>query len=272
MHTMSKKYEQLLSLLKSYESVAVAFSGGVDSTFLLAAANEALGDRVVAVIGRSPSHPKRELDGAIRLAESMGAKYEIIDTNEIEKSGYYENSPKRCFHCKTILFETIGNVAGKWGMKVMVEGSNADDTGDYRPGMAAVEKLGVKTPLLDVGFTKAEIREESKAMGLSTWNKPAMACLASRIPYGESITLPRLSRIEQAEDALKDMGFDSLRVRDHGDVGRIEVAPEKIPTLASDAWRSKIVDALKEAGYLYVCLDLMGYRTGAMNEVLNKKE
>ena len=269
---MTDRYQQLLRLLKRYESVAVAFSGGVDSTFLLAAAKEALGDQVIGVIGRSPSYPKRELEEAVRLAEALGAKYEIIDTDEMENPGYFENSPKRCFHCKTTLFETIGDVAHRVGMKVMVEGSNADDTGDYRPGMEAARKLGVETPLLDVGFTKAEIRDRSEKMGLPTWNKPAMACLASRIPYGESITPSRLSRIEKAEDALRDLGVASLRVRDHGEVARIEVAPDQIRVLAADDWRIKIVDALKEAGYQYVCLDLTGYRTGAMNEVLQKKE
>ena len=268
---MTEKYDRLLALLKSYQSVAVAFSGGVDSTFLLAAAKEALGEQVVAVIGRSPTYPKRELDEAVDLADGIGVRYEIIDTREMDNPEFYENSPKRCYHCKTTLFETIGNVAAKLGMKVMVEGSNADDTGDYRPGMEAAKQLGVKTPLLDVGMTKAEIRAQSKAMGLSTWDKPAMACLSSRIPYGESITLRRLSRIEQAEYALKDMGLFALRVRDHGNVARIEVAPSQIATLATEAWRTRITSALNDAGYQYVCLDLVGYRTGAMNEVLKKE-
>ena len=268
---MNEKYEKLLALLKSYDSVAVAFSGGVDSTFLTAAAKEALGDNAVAVIGRSPTYPKRELDQAVALATTLGVRFEIVDTDEMDNPAFAQNAPDRCFHCKTILFETIGNVAKKVGVKVMLEGSNADDTGDYRPGMNAAKQLGVKTPLLAVGLTKAEIRELSKAMGLPTWNKPAMACLSSRIPYGETITLKRLGRIEKAEYALRDMGLDQLRVRDHGDVARIEVSRERIASLASDAIRPNIVDALKTAGYQYVCLDLTGYRTGAMNEILNKE-
>jgi pyridinium-3,5-biscarboxylic acid mononucleotide sulfurtransferase len=268
---MTEKYQTLLNLLKQYESVAVAFSGGVDSTFLLAAAKEALGDKVVAVIGRSPTYPKRELDEAIRLAESLGARCEIVDTNEMDKPEFAKNSPSRCFHCKTTLFETVGNVAAKVGVKVMLEGSNADDTGDYRPGMAAAKQLGVKAPLLEAGLTKDEIRALSKEMGLPTWNKPAMACLSSRIPYGEAITLRRLSRIEQAEYALSDLGLSRLRVRDHGDVARIEVSPDRIADLAAADLRPKIVDALTKAGYQYVCLDLTGYRTGAMNEVLKKR-
>ena len=268
---MHDKLDELKAILERYERVAVAFSGGVDSTFLIAVAQEVLGEGVVAVIGRSPTYPKQELEAAVRLAESIGVRYEIVDTNEMDDPAFSENSPARCFHCKTTLFKTIGKIAEQVGAKVMVEGSNADDASDFRPGMAATKQLGVKAPLLEAGLTKDEIRALSKEMGLPTWDKPAMACLSSRIPYGETITLKRLGRIEQAEYALRRLGLNQLRVRDHGEVARIEVSPDDIPALAAPDLRAKVVAALKKVGYPYVCLDLTGYRTGAMNEVLKEE-
>ncbi len=268
---MQTKLEKLKALLRSYESVAVGFSGGVDSTFLLAVAKEVLGDRALGVIGRSPTYPKRELEEAVRLAPKIGARFEVVDTCEMDNPKFTENSESRCFFCKSNLFEIIKGVADRHGVKVLLEGSNADDTSDYRPGMEAAKKLGVKAPLLEVGLTKNEIRELSKQMGLDTWNKPSMACLSSRIPYGETITVERLSRIEQAEAALKALGLVQIRVRDHGDVARIEIEPHRILEVAAAEMRVKIAAAVKAAGFRYVCLDLEGYRTGAMNEAIGKK-
>ena len=268
---MNAKREKLAAMLKRYRSAAVAFSGGVDSTFLLATALEVLGDRVLAVIGRSPSYPKQELQEAERLAKKLGARYEVVDTCEMDNPDFAANPANRCFFCKSNLFEVVGRIAADHGIETLLEGSNADDTGDFRPGMAAAEKLGVKMPLLEAGLTKDEIRALSKEMGLPTWNKPAMACLSSRIPYGEPITLKRLSRIEQAERVIRDLGYTQLRVRDHGDIARIEVPPDRIAELATATARAPIVQAAQAAGYRYVCLDLQGYRTGAMNETLDEK-
>lgn len=266
MHT---KLKHLETLLRSYESVAVAYSGGVDSTFLFAVAHNVLGNRALGVIGRSPTYPKRELDEAVRMAKDLGAAFEVVDTCEMDNPDFASNPSNRCFFCKSNLFEVVGKVAEKHGIHTILEGTNADDTGDYRPGMEAAKKLGVKAPLLEAGLTKDEIRALSKEMGLETWNKLAMACLSSRIPYGETITLKRLSRIEQAEMNIRDLGYKQLRVRDHGDVARIEVDAALIAEVAMPVNRAKIVSVAKSAGYKYVCLDLEGYRTGAMNEVLN---
>jgi uncharacterized protein len=265
---MNEKYEKLLTLLKSFRGVALAFSGGVDSTFLMAVSQKALGKRALAVIGRSPTYPKRELQAAIRLAEQIGARYKVVDTDEMSREEFRANPPDRCFHCKTVLFGTVRKIAEEEGLEQVIEGTNADDAGDYRPGMQAAEKLGVRAPLLEVGMTKQEIRDMSKELGLPTWNKPAMACLSSRIPYGQEITMPKLSRIEATENGIRDLGLLELRVRDHGDVARIEVNPEKIAELAASPTREQISKIAKTAGYKYVCLDLEGYRTGAMNEAL----
>lgn len=265
---MSEKLDKLTGLLKSYGGAAVAFSGGVDSTFLLAAAHQTLGDRALGVIGRSPSYPKRELQAAVELAEKIGARHIIVDTDEMSKEAYASNPPNRCYHCKSTLFGMVRKVADEEGLEEVLEGSNADDRGDYRPGMEAAKQLGVRAPLLEAGLTKDEIRALSREMGLPTWNKPAMACLSSRVPYGETITLVKLGRIEMTENGLRDLGVTALRVRDHGKVARIEVAPEAIPALAAPEMREKVIAVAKQAGYQYVALDLEGYRTGAMNEVL----
>ncbi len=266
---MNKKWDRLIALLKGFDGVALAFSGGVDSTLLLAAAVNALGDRSLAVIGRSPTYPKRELDAAVELAEGLGARYRIVDTDEMSRDEFRQNPPTRCFHCKTVLFTTVKGIAEAEGLAQVIEGTNADDTGDFRPGMEASRQLGVRAPLLEVGLTKQEIRDLSKALGLPTWDKPAMACLSSRIPYGEVITLEKLGRIEQAENGIRDLGIKALRIRDHGDVARLEVAPAHISEIAAPPIRDQISQIARAAGYKYVCLDLDGYRTGAMNEVLS---
>ncbi len=265
---MKEKYGLLVAALKDMGGVAVAFSGGVDSAFLLAAAKEALGDRALAVIGRSPTYPKRELDDAVRLAGQLGVRCKVVETHELDNPGFQANPHDRCAMCKGELISTVRAVADQEGLEHVLEGSNADDVGDYRPGMEASAKLGARMPLKELGFTKKEIRALSKEMGLPTWNKPAAACLSSRIPYGDEINVPKLNRIEQAENAIRNMGIAQLRVRDHGQVARIEVDKDDISRLLEPDLRARLVAALKQVGYQYVCLDLEGYRTGAMNEVL----
>lgn len=262
------KESQLLDLLRGMGSAAVAFSGGVDSTYLLSTAYEALGRRVVAFIGRSPSYPKRELEAALSLAASLGCEAVVVDTCELDNEEYSANPPHRCRVCKTELFTRFKELAQSRGLSEVLEGSNSDDEGDYRPGLEATAALSIRSPLREAGLTKSEIRVLSKARDLPTWDKPAMACLASRIPYGETIDAPRLQRIETAEDALRDLGYRLCRVRDHGQLARIEVSAEDIERLLQAEQRAQVVQALRGAGYQYVSVDLEGYRTGAMNEVL----
>ena len=246
----------------------VAFSGGVDSTLLLAAAGEAMGDAALAVTGRSPSVPADELRSARELAERIGARHRIVDTDEFADPQFRANPPDRCYHCKSTLFSTLREVARSEGLRHVVEGSNADDGEDYRPGSRAAGEQSIRSPLAEVGLTKDEIRELSRERDLPTWSKPAMACLASRVPYGTELTKEVMARIEAAERAVRDLGFEQLRVRDHGDLARVEVTPDEIARLAAPEVRLRAVAALQSAGYTYVALDLRGYRTGAMNEGL----
>ena len=262
------KLERLRTQLREIGSAAVAFSSGVDSTFLLRVAHEELGENVVAVTARSHSFPKRELDEAAAFCAREGVRHEIIDSEELDIPGFVANPPDRCYHCKKALFGKLIAFAQANGLAAVLEGSNMDDDGDYRPGRRAIMELGVASPLHDAGLTKAEIRVLSKRMGLPTADKPSFACLASRFPYGERITAGGLERVERAEQWLMDagLGLAQLRVRSHGDMARIEVPPADIPRLATRA--EEIAAALKSFGFTYVALDLQGYRTGSLNETL----
>ncbi len=264
------KLLRVVDAVGSIPSAVVAFSAGVDSTCVLALAVRVLGcERVVAAVGVSPSLPERELAEARELAGRLGVELVEVATCEMEDPRYVRNGPDRCFWCKTELFTRLTELAHSRGLAAVLCGNNADDAGDYRPGLEAGRKLGVRSPLMDAGLTKADVREVLRLLGLETWRKPAMACLASRLPYETAVTPERLGRVERAESALRDLGFPACRVRDHGPVARIEVPPGRMDDLL--AARQRVVDALKQAGYAYVAMDLAGYRTGSMNEVLRRE-
>ncbi|HEY3376506.1 MAG TPA: ATP-dependent sacrificial sulfur transferase LarE [Armatimonadota bacterium] len=266
---MQNNYTQLQQLLGTLSRVVIAYSGGVDSVFLLKVAIDALGpDRVLAVIGDSPSYPSREYRDAIHLAEEMGAVYRVIHTEEMQDQRYASNPSNRCYYCKHELFTRIIHIAESEGYPVVCDGNNADDTGDWRPGQQAARELGVRSPLIEVGMTKPEIRHLSQELGLPTWNKPASACLASRIPYGTPVTPESLGAIEQAEYFLRDLGFQQVRVRHHGELARIEVSPDDIIRVVEPVIRERITQHLRTIGYQYVTVDLLGYRTGSFNEML----
>lgn len=267
-----EKEKQLRQLIRSFRSVAIAYSGGVDSTYLLKVATEEIGQRAVGVIATSPAYPEREFKKARRIAEQMGARLITIRSRETEIPEFVENPPNRCYFCKEELFQSIARIAAREGLRCMADGSTMDDMGDHRPGMVALRELNVRSPLQECGFTKDDIRERSRELGLTTWNQPSFACLASRFPYGTPITEVALKRIDQSEALLYELGFRVVRVRHHGEIARIEVGADEMERLFDSEVRRRIVDAIKSVGYKYVALDLEGYRTGSMNEVLDLSE
>lgn len=265
------RLEALRSIVRQMGSVAIAFSGGADSSLLLKVALDCLPrESVTAVIASSPTYPARELGEARALARQLGAPAKEIETKELDDPAYAANPPDRCLYCKRELFERIQQVAREGGLAWVADGSNADDEFDYRPGMQALDELGVRSPLREAGITKAQVREISQHLGLPTWDKPSMACLASRFPYGARITQAELKRVEEAEDYLRDLGFKQVRVRHHGDIARIEVNGGEIERLASNPIRAQVAERLRALGYTYVTVDLLGFRSGSMNEPLKR--
>ena len=267
---LSKKYSELMAIISSYQRVAVAFSGGVDSTFLLYAAHEALGDDVIAVTSVSSLLPDREKRESMDIATRFGVRHLVVESNELEVEGFAANPKDRCYLCKKDLFSRMAAIAREHGALEVIEGSNIDDEGDYRPGMRALAELDIKSPLREAGFTKADIRELSRELDLPTWDKPSFACLASRIPYGEIISEEKLGMVEAAEQELFEMGFKQFRVRIHGRLARIELSAGEIASFMQEDLRSKVHEDFRRLGFSYVTLDLKGYRTGSMNEMLEK--
>ena len=264
--------ERLKQYLASLQSVAVAFSSGVDSTFLLKVAHEALGDKVIAVTAESCSFPKRELEEAKAFCEKEGIRHFICASEELEIEGFSKNPVNRCYLCKRELFEKIREITAENHIENIVEGSNMDDNGDYRPGLQAVAELDIKSPLRYAGLTKADIRQLSKALGLTTWNKQSFACLSSRFVYGEDITREKLSMVDRAEQLLLDLGFHQIRVRIHDKMARIEILPEEFEKLLRPEVRERVLSEFQSYGFTYVTMDLKGYRTGSMNETIRTEK
>ncbi|WP_418745872.1 ATP-dependent sacrificial sulfur transferase LarE [Frisingicoccus sp.] len=266
---LNDKMECLKQYLVSLKSVAVAFSSGVDSTFLLKVAHGVLGDRVIAVTAKSCSFPKRELEEAKAFCKKEGIRHFICESEELEIEGFSKNPVNRCYLCKRELFEKIGEIAAENHIENIAEGSNLDDNGDYRPGLQAVAELDIKSPLRYAGMTKEDIRRLSRELGLATWNKQSFACLSSRFVYGEDITREKLSMVDRAEQLLLDMGFHQIRVRIHDKIARIEILPEDFEKLLQPEIREKVISEFRSCGFSYVTMDLQGYRTGSMNETLH---
>ena len=266
--SLAVKEARLQARLGEFESLLIAYSGGVDSAFLAVAASRALGDRLLCVTADSPSYPRHHRELAERIAREFQLPHEFIETREMDRPEYRANPSNRCYYCKTELYEQLSELAAARGFSAMADGSNADDRGDYRPGRQAAREFGVKSPLDDADLTKAEIRELSRRAGLPTWDEPASACLSSRIPYQSEVTVGKLSMIEQAEEAVRRHGFRVCRVRHHDAVARLEIGRDEMARALDPAVSAALVSDLKAIGYQYVCLDLQGYRTGSLNEVL----
>ena len=259
---------RLKNILSSMESVLIAYSGGVDSTFLLKVASDVLGDRVLAVTSDSPTITRKELSGARDMAKELGVDHIVIKTDEMDCKDFTKNSSQRCYWCKNELFTKLNDIAKKRGFDYVADGSNYSDTSDFRPGLKAAGELNVRSPLVEASLTKDDIRDLLKIWGLSVWNKPATACLSSRVPYGQTISVSLLNRIERAEDILHKSGFEQVRVRDHNNIARIEVSAEDFSRLFDPRIKDTLSRSLKELGYKYIAVDLDGYRTGSLNEAL----
>lgn len=268
---MNEKLTKLKEILKGYESAVIGFSGGLDSTFLAAVAQEVLGEKAMVVTSISPSLPSQDRRDVEEAVKVLGLRHRFIETHELEDEHYVANPDNRCFFCKDELFRQLSVLAKKEGYAVVLDGFNADDTRDFRPGRKAGEEWNIKSPLLEAGLTKPEIRDLARERNLKVWDKPQSACLSSRIPYGASITLQALKQIDAAETALRNLGFKQVRVRHHDSLARIEVERSEIHRLLSDGLKEKVSQALKTAGYLFVTVDLEGYRTGSMNEAIQKQ-
>ena len=270
--TIDEKYEKLKNILKGMGEVVVAYSGGVDSTFLLKVARDVLGDKAFGVLATSPIYPSREYKNALEIASKIGVKIKVIDTKETDDIKFKENPLNRCYYCKTELFTKIKAISKKENFNNFVDGSNIDDISDYRPGMKALKELGIRSPLMEANLTKNEVRQLSKILHLPTWDKPALACLSSRFPYGVEIDINKLKMVDSVENYLHDKGFKNVRARHYDKTIRIEVSENEIGKFFDSELRKRVTKKIKEIGYTYVALDLEGYRQGSMNEVLFDKE